>query len=70
MNCLSSEDLKEERNCSLAYKPTLNLDACPVYRGQLLKYRLCLVRLTCSSELETNGRRDKPPPISLTCYWL
>jgi hypothetical protein len=32
MNCLSSEDLKEERNCSLTYKPTLNLDACPVYR--------------------------------------
>ena len=30
MNCLSSEDLKEERNCSLTYKPTLNLDACPV----------------------------------------
>ena len=30
MNCLSSEDLKEERNYSLTYKPTLNLDACPV----------------------------------------
>jgi len=31
MNCLSSEDLKEERNYSLTYKPTLNLGACPVY---------------------------------------
>jgi hypothetical protein len=30
MNCLSSEDLKEEKNCSLTYKPTLNLEACPV----------------------------------------
>jgi hypothetical protein len=30
MNCLSSEDLNEERNYSLTYKPTLNLGACPV----------------------------------------
>jgi hypothetical protein len=30
MNCLSSEDLKEERNHSLTYKLTLNREACPV----------------------------------------
>jgi hypothetical protein len=28
MDCLSSEDLKEERNCSLTFKPTPNPLAC------------------------------------------
>ena len=32
MNCLSSEDLKEERDCSLTFNPTLNLHACPAVR--------------------------------------
>jgi len=31
MDCLSSEDLKEENNCSLTFNPTLNFHACPVW---------------------------------------
>jgi hypothetical protein len=30
MNCLSSEDLKEERDCSLNLNPTLNPRTCPI----------------------------------------
>jgi hypothetical protein len=30
MNCLSSEDLKEERNCSLTLDATLNPYACQI----------------------------------------
>lgn len=32
MNCLSSEDLKEERDCSLTFNTTLKLWACLVQR--------------------------------------
>ena len=35
MGCLSSEDLKEETNCSLNPKPTLNSHVRPVERDLL-----------------------------------
>jgi hypothetical protein len=37
MNCLSSEDLNEERNCSLILKTTLNPHACPIFGGDRLR---------------------------------
>ena len=44
MNCLSSGDLKEEKNCSLRLNPTLNIQACPILQAAQVSHSRVVFR--------------------------
>ncbi len=59
MDCLSAEDLKEERNCSLTRERTLNPHTCPAARMAFANWRNIAIALI-----------DRVRPIPVLRLWV